>query len=382
VFLAWAVAFATPPIRSLEGDAALPSGDSPKGQGPASTGAAGKTAAKTPTGVMRIPWEGDKLVSHTEVIKRFGRLERNEVWDKLEVLANEAVNKKPSEEIQRLGYWFLARAAGRRYRLGEFRSEEESKTPDVLRDLAMENLKKAVDLGFRNPQAIDDAKELLPLRGVAAFDALLEALQKETFEKLVEDYQKGVDRGLEGAKQLPPAPWKPNLKLLGDADPRPEGKPALIVVTRIHHDGFRKLLDPLKKIAQQHGASLPIGVAFYQHRLDDTDRENQTRKYIAQNDEPFPVSFPCALMDHEEFRRLNDLLLERHAKAEEAAGVKKPASLDIFQPICIFLGTDGTPLFHTSGVLDDWQAKYVVEQFLASVGSNPAPPGEGATPPR
>src|SRR5690606_17808518 len=192
-------------------------------------------------------------------------------------------------------------------------------------------------------------------------------LKTEFESKRIDQLKKVVDQELEISTGLEVAAWTPELEAEGGGPFFRDGEPMLVVVSRIHHDGFNKLAPMLEATRKRVGDQLPIAIAFYQYDENDTAQREQTKPYV----EKLGLDFPYTVISRDEFKALMTLLEERHEKLD-AARKRKNNPFNPFQPLGLFLTAERKPLAVSRGVLADWELDYLVDRFLATV----RPPSE------
>jgi hypothetical protein len=370
---------------------------------PAADKASGaKSGGKLPK--WSIPWlQGTTLSKRTIVEKRFGRLQRNEIWDDREggdiqhlvthILEKMDYAQSPWKEhatlvadlksLHAYAHFYNARLMGRN--LFFYPPTDEAKRQEG-RDAILAEIEEAVKLGYTNHKELEGATELFPVQLDSRFTQLIKTLGEKAEQEMQKGYRQRVDQNFARyAKSDAAGAWKPALFTV-DETPTPfwpqKAGPSAVVVCRIHHDGLEKFLDTLNKVSANFPGKVDFGIAFYQIFGDDPTRHRQSRQW---RDE-LGIRLPCTVIDRAQFRELRSLLKgkfddgqKKEIEATKAAGKKpKPAeSYEIFQPVIVFLDAAGKPVFQTNGVLRDWQLHYVVEQFVAAV----APKNETPKPP-
>jgi len=337
-------------------------------------------AKKTSGPAWSIPWlEKTSLGKATIVIKRFGRLQRNEVWDPpagysiggIDYLATEVLKldeksfegseatQKDLRDMQSYAYFYKARSRGRKV-------DAKNPAEEELNEI-MANLKKAVELGYTNHlEILGSKKELHHIFDKAEFKELIKDLKEKAFTRIREGYTRQVAKGFALYAKAAKKTWKPDLKTPSGEAFWPDGSPAIVVLSRIHHDGYNKFIGRLEKLAGAKGAKLNLRTAFYQHRADDKERLKQTASYV----EALGTSSPYSVIDRAQYKELRETLKSRYEDGSAKEGNKK-AVFDIFQPVVIFFDANSVPLYLTNGVLEDWQIEAVLAGFTAAGGSGP-----------
>lgn len=347
-----------------------------------------RTVGKPSGGQISIPWDdGAVLQGESEIIKRFGRFERNALWGKMERLARACLDRSDvaSERLQGLANWYMARVEGQKIR-GQYSEVEERRRELIGRALPL--LQKAKK-GFNNYQAFLEAKEFYDLHGTEEFDRLIAELKANAETKLRGDYQRAVEAELAAVKDLTGESWPQQLKTVPNEPFWKPGEPSVVVVSRIHHDGLDKLLANLSP-RLKGPAPLPLGILFHQFRLGDTGRRQQTANYMERWQGLLGSEVPWTITDRAGFGAIEDLLAERHAKMQELLepDQKKRTTFTFFDPVVVFLDAQGTPMFHANGVLLEWQLDILLEHLkpllsarAASASEEKATAPAGQTPP-
>ena len=357
------------------------------GEKPAKKKEASSPAAKTAG--WEIPWlEGTSLSKATIVIKRFGRLQRNEIWDPpagydiggIDYLANAvlALDEKSYEgspavqesirEMKSYAYFYRARSRGRKI-------DAENPSKEELEGVKAD-LGKAVELGYTNHlEILGSKKELHLIFDHADFKELIRDLAEKAFKRIRDGYAKQVTDGFALFARAGEKSWKPDLKTTGGDAFWPAESPAIVVLSRIHHDGYNKFIGRIEKLAETKGAKPTLRTAFYQMKADNKARLAQTASYV----KTLGTTSPYCVIDRGQYRTLRETLKGRYEEGSAKDG--KKAVFDIFQPVVIFFDSAGVPIYQTNGVLEDWQIEAVLDGFAAATASAPVKEAEKATPP-
>lgn len=317
--------------------------------------AAKKAAAERDPKDISIPWLAGTKFTKADAVKRFGRLVRNDKWENLELLSRRSIEQGDTELLA-LGWFYLTYVQAREL------AAASGDAKLALKKSVLEHIRQAVDLGFRNPFEIQNAKLFLPLHDMPEFQSLVAELETEFESQLMDQVKTLVSREIELSTGLDIPTWQPALKTSSDEAILPAGEPALLVVSRIHHDGFNKVVPTLEKIRERVGSRLPIAVAFYQYDGEDEARVEQTKTYA----DHLGLDLPYTIISREEYKTLMGALEERHDKLE-AARKRKGNPFNPFQPLGLFLTAEGKPLYVSRGVLAPWEYDFAVDQFLATV---------------
>lgn len=330
-----------------------------------------------------IPWlKNTTIDTPTDVIKRFGRLQRNDIWDPpagysiggIDYLGKQVLlldeDKFDSDEtknnirkLKSYAYFYKARSLG---------NQANSRNPtDEDLGKIIEDLKKAVDLGYSNHREILGAeKELHHVFKQPKFVAMIDQLAKDANKRIRENFPKKIDAGFTLYAKAEKKAWKPDIKTRGSGEAFwPAGAASIVVLCRIHHDGYNKFIGPLEKITDARGMGGALRTLFYQFKADDQARLKQTDEYVAKLKEKDPgISSPYAVIDRGQYKALRDTLKGRFDDGSTKSG-NKNAVFDIFQPAIIFFDADGVPLYLTNGVLESWQIENVLTRFATATGS-------------
>ena len=264
--------------------------------------------------------------------------------------------QKDLRDMQSYAYFYKARSRGRKV-------DAKNPAEEELNEI-MANLKRAVELGYTNHlEILGSKKELHHIFDKAEFKELIKDLKEKAFTRIREGYTRQVAKGFALYAKAAKKTWKPDLKTPSGEAFWPDGSPAIVVLSRIHHDGYNKFIGRLEKLA---GAKLNLRTAFYQHRADDKERLKQTASYV----EALGTSSPYSVIDRAQYKELRETLKSRYEDGSAKEGNKK-AVFDIFQPVVIFFDANSVPLYLTNGVLEDWQIEAVLAGFTAAGGSGP-----------
>ena len=164
----------------------------------------------------------------TIVIKRFGRLQRNEIWDPppgydiggIDYLANTvlALDEKSYEgspavqkdirEMKSYAYFYRARSRGRKI-------DAENPSREQLEGVK-DDLRKAVALGYTNHlEILGSKKELHLIFDHADFKELIRDLAEKAFKRIRDGYAKQVTDGFALFARAGEKSWMPDLKTAG-----------------------------------------------------------------------------------------------------------------------------------------------------------------------
>ena len=364
------------PVLAIAALALFPqSGFCQDGKKPAAKKEAAKPAAKKSD--WSIPWlEGTSINTATAVIKRFGRLQRNDVWDPpagysiggIDYLSEQVLaldenkfsspsTKKEIGVLKSYALFYSARSLGNKANAAE-------PTDEDIKNI-MAAVKKAVESGYANHREILLAeKELHHVFKLPEFEALIKELSEASDKRIREEFPKKVAGGFALFAKAEKASWQPDLKTSSGDAFWTEGAPGIVVLSRIHHDGYDKFIPRLEKIVEAKGMKAHLRTAFYQYKADNATRLKQTATYVKS----LGTSSPYTVIDRGQYKALRETLRKRFEDGAAKSGQKK-ALFDIFQPVVIFFDAGGVPLYRTNGVLEDWQIENVLDGFAAAVAS-------------
>ena len=347
---------------------------------------------KTEGPPWEIRWIKGSLSKATIVIKRFGRLQRNELWDPppgeslggIDYLAAEVLKldensfedspaiQKDIREMKGYAYFYRARSRGRKV-------DKENPSSEQL-DEVKADLGKAVEFGYTNHQEILGSKKELHFffdeDGEIEddeFEALIKSLEEKAYKRIREGYPKQVSEGFALFAKAEKKTWRPELKSSGGEPFWPAESPSIVVLSRIHHDGYNKFIGRIEKLTDAKGSKGALRTAFYQLRADDKARLAQTASYV----KALGTTSPYCVIDRAQYKALRAALKGRYEDGAAKEG-KKDAVFDIFQPVVIFFDSAGVPLYQTNGILENWQIEAVLTKFTAA--TSPGAPEEKAAP--
>jgi hypothetical protein len=321
---------------------------------------AGKEAPKEAAGGVTVNWDG-QVWGPARVKLQMYRQQKTGRWEPLNRLSLLAI-ASGDKSLEAYGYWYQALLAGQ----------------DGQKVEAMKKLKEAVSLGYKNVVAMEAAEAFQELRESPEFKAIVEPLRIELDTRIKKDFREQVDKAL----KLPRTESKPLLEGLAQ-DGKPfwaPGRPMLVVITEVHHDGFLKLVPLLRRVEKQAGDTISMGVLFYQNFTNDPTRLEQTREYVQE----LGISFPWAVAGRELYRGIVSLLWSRAKELETPAEGQgdweedegSRASAKTFSPlITLLLDERGNVLHGLSGVPEAWRFDYVLEK-LKEMAPKAAPPAD------
>ena len=337
-----------------------------------------------------IRWIKGSFSKATIVIKRFGRLQRNELWDPppgeslggIDYLAAEVLKldensfegspsiQKDIREMKGYAYFYRARSRGRKV-------DKENPSSEQLAEVKVD-LGKAVEFGYTNHQDFLGSKKELHFffdkDGEIEdpdFEALIKDLEEKAYKRIREGYPKQVSGGFALFAGAEKKIWRPELKSSGGEPFWPAESPSIVVLSRIHHDGYNKFIGRIEKLADAKSLKGALRTAFYQMRADDKARLAQTASYV----KALGTTSPYCVIDRAQYKALRATLKGRYEDGSEKEG-KKDAVFDIFQPVVIFFDSAGVPLYQTNGILENWQIEAVLTEFTAA--TSPGAPEEKA----
>jgi len=332
--------------------------------------AEGKKAKKKAVaeGAEVLVWDGTPL-TEIKVVQRLLRLNKSGQWtpERLPKLARMAV-ETDRRLLKQLGHFYLALTAAR-----------DNSPPQAL-----EHLKSAVSFGFSNVVAIIDASEFSDLRDNPEFKALIEELTKTVEKEARERFTSRTDASFAASKEAAGAPWLPDLKT-ASGQPFWHGRPTLVVVTRVHHEGFEKLLGRLKEIPGEKTKGAGLSVLFYQDDAGNERRAAQAREYAEKVGKKLGTELPYAVIGRKDYKELDARMLAVHEKVAAAIapaggagddGSEDPSAgpLNVFPLIVGFFGNQGEFHHAICGVPEIWQLEYALGKLLEAGPSDPDEP--------
>ena len=352
--------------------------------------AAGKKARKKAAGAAAegadvLEWDGNKL-TEIKVVQRLMRLNKSGQWtpERLPKLARMAV-ETDRRLLKQLGHFYLALTAAR-----------DNSPPQAL-----EHLKSAVSFGFSNVVAIVEASEFSELQDNPEFKTLIAELTK-TVEKQAHDrFSARTDASFAASKEAAGAPWLPELKTPA-GQPFWGNGPRVVVVTRVHHEGFEKLLGRLGEIPGEKTKGVAVSVLFYQDDPGNERRMAQAREYAEKIGKKLGGELHYGVIGRKEYKDLDSRMLAVHEKVsaatspagaggdEDGSGDPNAGPLNIFPLILGFFGNRGELHHAICGVPEAWQIEYALGKLVESVPvsapqearKEPEPPAAQPDPPK
>ncbi len=326
--------------------------------------AAGPAEGKAAPGQVEIDWDGQKLRGVPQIVKRLYRLKKSGQWgpDRLPRLCDLClVTGHP--KLKMYATWYQALIAG-----------HEGKNDDAALKLG-----ESIDLGYLNVVEMQEAEELAVIRERPEIKALIAGLEKKLHDRMVKNFQAGVDASFAAVKTSAPAPWKPDLKDSAGQPVFVQGRPSVVALARIIDDAFESHVPRLKKIQEK----VPVTLLFWQ--FDPEARPQLTRDYLAQlKAGPLQLSAPAAVIGRKEYLELRSIARTFFEKAASAKERAEDEDEEVFReaiPFTMFFDGSGAPVHGTVGVLEDWQVDYLLQKFLEHCPAPPAPPPPAAPPP-
>ena len=325
-----------------------------------------KARKKAAEGAEVLVWN-DQPLTEIKVVQRLMRLNKAGAWepDRLPKLARMAV-ETDRKLLKQLGHWYLALTAGR-----------EGNPPQAL-----EHLKSAVSLGYSNVGEIVDANEFSELRENPEFKALVEELTRKVEKEARDRFTARTDASFAASREDAGSPWVPDLKA---ASGRPlwQKGPAIVIVTRVHHEGFEKLLGRLKEIPAEKAKGVRLSVLFYQDDPANERRAAQAREYADKVAKKLGVEISHAVIGRKDYKDLDARMLARHEKVaaavapaaasadEDGAADPSGGPLNVFPLILGFFGNQGEFQHAICGVPELWQLEYALGKLTEAVTAAP-----------
>jgi hypothetical protein len=338
--------------------------------------AKGKAKASEPApGEFSIEWDKQKL-GEPDIIKRLYRLRKSNQWEENRLpRLTDMVIKSGRPKLLPYGHFYQALIHGK----------------DGERQLALESVKKAIALGYANYAEIAGAEELASLHEMEEFKALIEPLAESFKKKVRATFEKRVNEFFAPSAKAEGSRWAPDLKSRPDGGAFWQGeRPTIAVITRIDHEGFEKLLPRLKKLLQDSGEKLAVGVVFYTEFPEDDARLARTDAYARKLG---LEKIRHTVVGRDAYKAIVGALLDLHLKAqsgkvkgkkgkdaEEEGEAEEPAPFHVNPLITAFFDPDGALRYGACGVLEDWQLEYGTRKLLESSPPAEAPKEKEETP--
>ncbi len=221
----------------------------------------------------------------------------------------------------------------------------------------LEWVNKAIDYGFLSVAGFEGLG-LIPdtIKNSKEFKDRMARLLQEVEKLLWSDFEKEVRAGIKNPSTAPlPIPVESGLSSV-KLDPASfQGRPAAIVVTPTHHDGFTKELPHLEKLAAKHADRVRTLVLFSQYDAGDKRRIEQTEKYIAglEKNAGVKLTLPAAVVDR---------------------AYTRPLDIPYF-PANVFLNADGKVVYrYPNGYISEKHLDFILTELAASAPPLPPPP--------
>lgn len=164
--------------------------------------------------------------------------------------------------------------------------------PKTGEDHAKENCLKYFDLaiasGWKNPYAFQYAALIRDdVRSSPEFLERVERLAREFEAQEDARFRKRLEEGLARAGSGSAVALPEELRSLEAV----RGRPALLVLAELYHDGFTKAIPVLRAVHDDFKDSVPVVVAFYQYRPVDELTRKLAAGYVRQNALEAPYGF-------------------------------------------------------------------------------------------
>src|SRR2546425_1069405 len=210
---------------------------------------------------LEVPWDGGKLKGRVQIVKRLYRLKKAGQWgaDRLPRLCQLCL-ETGDPALKMYATWYEALLAGH---AGN----------DAL---AKQKFKEAIALGYQNATEMSEAEELARVREDEEVKAIITGLEKKLSERMVRNFQKGVDANLKVTGAVAGKPWGGGVLSLSGEALIPAGKPSVVVVARIHHDPLEQEIPQLKRIQEK----APVRLLFWQYKPGEPDKLQETKGYL------------------------------------------------------------------------------------------------------
>ena len=275
-----------------------------------------KTAAKAVAKAMPVE-NKEKLKNNIRRLLQGSKLERARGLIKRAI----GQGKRHPDNSDLLGYGYWAQAVLYGY---EARTVATAKEKEAAKTDCLKFIDKAIENGWRNPFSFEYAALIDDdIRTSAEFKQRIETLKVEFASSREADFRAKLKTG--------PATTTPFTlpASVTDSDTLSalvEGKSAVLVISRIYHDGFRKIAPVLKTLDAEFRDSVPTLILFYQNFPASPLDQKRTEKFY----QPFELSAPFAFVTREYI---------------------KPLDLAIL-PVLLFLDAEGRLVLRQDGLVE------------------------------
>ncbi len=288
-----------------------------------------------------------KVAAKERIKNNIRRLLQNSRMERAAALVEKAIT---DGEKHPLNKDLLAFACWARAVLEGNKSKDPGAQEDEPKKRCLEYFDRAIENGWKNPFTFQYAALIRDdIRSSPEFVARVEKLGAAFEEAEREEFSKRLEKGFFDAAQdggifpLPEA-------ITGDSAlaAKLEGRPAMLAVTRIYHDGFLKALPVLEELSAEYGDSVPTVILFYQAFEDDEFRRQLTARYI----------------DTHEIKVPSVIVTRRYIE---------PLSIPIF-PTFLFLDHEGRLVLRQEGLLHErFMSKFFRLAYEELVKREPQP---------
>lgn len=204
---------------------------------------------------------------------------------------------------------------------------------------------RAIEEGWSNPFTFEYAS-LIPVEIRQSPEFL------ERVNKLKREFRQEQARQVEAAlqesfsrKDTPRVRLPESLSETGGYDPSAlTGRPVVLVVTRIHHEGMTEVVDVLNDVGEESESLIPVRTLFYQYFADDTESIEQTPHYA----EHLGLEIPYGVVDR-------SFMLDNKLEIP-------------FFPTLLFLDGEGKILYQHEGLIDREFFETVLKAVQKSTG--------------
>lgn len=306
-------------------------------------------------GIPFVTGRGPTLFDKSKALNRMRLQAQNVMWEGLDELSAKAITYD-EPDLLKFGHWYRALLAG------------HNEKPEE----ALAHLKVAMQYGYKNAQAMLSNEALLILQDRDDFQSLVADLAARLDREMRENFRAFTDQAFAGTGLEVPA-WLAEIPVAAGEPLFKPGRPMLVVLARIHHDGFPKIIEVLSRVQDSREAPVPVGVIFCQYSPRDSARIAQTERYA----EDLGLRWPWAVIGWEPYNALTSMLMQLDGAVKKAlaAGASSAddgdelTDLTFFNyfPVTVFFDGTGTPLHALTGIPADWQLTYAVEKFADSV---------------
>ena len=283
-----------------------------------------KTSGKKAAKAMSVQAK-EKLKNNIRRLLQASKLEQAGGLIKMAIRLGKA--NADNSDLLAYGYWAQAALAGYQARTTDNAEEKAASKKSCLKFID-----QAIETGWRNPFSFEYAALIdEEIRNSAEFRERIDRLIAEFASHREEDFRAKLKTGLAAAKPFTLPATVTNSDALSALL---RDKPVVLVISRIYHDGFRKIAPVVATLDEEFRDSVPTLILFYQSFPASPREQKLTEKYY----QSFGLSAPFSFVTRKEI---------------------KPLDLTIF-PVVLFLDGEGRLVLRQDGLLE---ARFL-ERFL------------------